>query len=486
MNDGLNVPRPTWRESTMAESVIRCSCPHCDGHVRLKDRQFIGKKIKCPQCQKPFLVEAPDEEDPEQVEHTRRTKANKTQADVENEPSHPRKEYDEEEERGRKNRSPRDEDEDKARPGRKIKRVDDEEEERPRKKKKKKKRSVLPWLLAGGGVTAVAALALVVVLLVNKGPGKAGDLLVDVDGPWAELGALAGTPNIITFQIAVPGISLHKSGQEAQDMEEAIADRIVGLLEPYVDPIGHPSFGHFYDAPRGGGRRMVIRHGRVNEEAQVIAKRVDFGTVRCVEGRTITLVVSTMEGLPHSDDVARALFRLKSPDPKRRPQGAESLRKLPPDHRRAEVAKWLEPLATDKNPFTRERAIDALGFWGTQETGAFLLKLLSEDKFATSVIIRSLGRRKERRASEPLAEFLGKFLVGRDAVQALKNIGPAAENAVLKRLSDPNREVRQQVCEILEVIGSKQSIPALEKMAASDGDLKGAAEKAIKAIGARS
>ncbi|MEX1229540.1 MAG: hypothetical protein WEB58_04830 [Planctomycetaceae bacterium] len=42
------------------------SCPECATKLRLKDRRAVGKRVKCPKCEVPFLVEIPaaGEEDP--------------------------------------------------------------------------------------------------------------------------------------------------------------------------------------------------------------------------------------------------------------------------------------------------------------------------------------------------------------------------------------------------------------------------------------
>ncbi|MDA0834802.1 MAG: hypothetical protein O2955_12840 [Planctomycetota bacterium] len=47
--------------------VITVSCPECETKLRLKDRRAVGKRIKCPKCEVPFLVEVPSnavEDDP--------------------------------------------------------------------------------------------------------------------------------------------------------------------------------------------------------------------------------------------------------------------------------------------------------------------------------------------------------------------------------------------------------------------------------------
>ena len=42
---------------------LAVSCPHCGAGLKLKNNNFVGKKVPCPKCQKPFLVEQPPEDE---------------------------------------------------------------------------------------------------------------------------------------------------------------------------------------------------------------------------------------------------------------------------------------------------------------------------------------------------------------------------------------------------------------------------------------
>ena len=39
------------------------SCPHCSATLKLKDNSFVGKRVPCPKCKKPFVVEEPPEDE---------------------------------------------------------------------------------------------------------------------------------------------------------------------------------------------------------------------------------------------------------------------------------------------------------------------------------------------------------------------------------------------------------------------------------------
>lgn len=42
---------------------LAVSCPHCGAGLKLKNNNFVGKKVPCPKCKQPFLVEEPPEDE---------------------------------------------------------------------------------------------------------------------------------------------------------------------------------------------------------------------------------------------------------------------------------------------------------------------------------------------------------------------------------------------------------------------------------------
>lgn len=42
---------------------LAISCPHCAATLKLKNNSFVGKKVPCPKCKKPFVVEQPPEDE---------------------------------------------------------------------------------------------------------------------------------------------------------------------------------------------------------------------------------------------------------------------------------------------------------------------------------------------------------------------------------------------------------------------------------------
>lgn len=187
---------------------------------------------------------------------------------------------------------------------------------------------------------------------------------------------------------------------------------------------------------------------------------------------------------PNGDAVTRALFRLKSTNPHNRMDAARQLKDMLPDERRGEVIKALEPLIDDEDFFTRQFAIEALGVWGNKDAVPILLKAM-KIKETRGEAMKALGRLKDERAVEPIAERLEDFFDNHHAAEALKLMGPMAEKAVLARLNHHDWHTRIAVCDILGTIGTKQSIPALEKAAAKDFSISIQAREAVKSIQAR-
>jgi hypothetical protein len=101
-------------------------------------------------------------------------------------------------------------------------------------------------------------------------------------------------------------------------------------------------------------------------------------------------------------------------------------------------------------------------------------------------LIGALCRLKDDRAIEPLAERLGDFFDRRDAGEALKVFGLAAEKAVLRQIHHSDPQVKATVCEILAAIGTAESLPVLEAVAAGrDRLVVPKAQEAIRVIKAR-
>jgi hypothetical protein len=201
----------------------------------------------------------------------------------------------------------------------------------PSKKKRSQEKSgaALPWILIASGAALVVVAAVVVIIVLNRGDdakkgtspiakkgdqenkppdpanpnaksdpvakanpiGKGGDPLVEFGGAWLEL-PMTGVPaeNLLTFRVVLAGDSFKLSRSAVGDVEHAIKDRLLEIAGKGVSA----SFTSD-DNPRGDARLITMRMGTIKEDANAFAKRINFGSVRSVSGRVITMVVQKAE-----------------------------------------------------------------------------------------------------------------------------------------------------------------------------------------------
>ena len=159
----------------------------------------------------------------------------------------------------------------------------------------------------------------------------------------------------------------------------------------------------------------------------------------------------------------------------------------PIDEERAAVTGALEPLLNDPDHFTRQAMIRALGVWGTRENIPALVKLFDhEDVFTRRAAIIALGNIKDERSAEAIAGRLEDALNRPAVSETLQKMGPMAQTAVARRIEDKDWAIRLTACQILKVIGTKQSIPALETaLKDSNNIVAGEAKSALQMVHAR-
>lgn len=428
---------------------IRTTCPNCQTPYTLADN-LAGKKVRCKNCEEVIAVRAgaPAREAEGRIQKGSSQPAT-SRVRSEEEPAQPR----------RRTR-------------------DDDREARPRKKGRSS-----ASLLIGLGV-GVFALVLVcggiITAVVWWGRSAAVNLtslVDDLSGPWPEpmAGPMGGPMGRFPGggMPAGESVTVHVAGVSDEFTREVVEDKLAALMDR----------GNLTStASAMAGDRMTMILTPVHDP-KAFAARIDFATVRSVDGRLVTIVAQKVDGPPtNADAVTKSLFRLKSSSSRRRAEGARKLIETLPDDRRAQVASALEPLLSDADQHTRTTAIEALGVWGTKDTVPILLKAMQE-KETRGAAIKALGRLKDPRAVEPLADRMEDFFERSEAIEALKKIGPPAEDAMIQRLGHTNGDVRQASCEVLKVIGTKKSLPVLEKVAAeNDFFLSPKAKEAIKAI----
>ncbi len=437
--------------------AIQTTCPNCQTVYRLADH-LAGRKVRCKNCGEAITVRpagANADADRYEVEsgsaasereriQARPQASQRSMAPGEDKPARPRR-----------RRQDYDEDEPPIRQG---------------------NRGLVIGLIAGGAALLLlfaGGILVAVLVIASRSASPVSSILGD-DDSWPP----AGPPNP-----PADSVILHISGIADESTREAVSDKLEALASNAQN--------HIFTSSSRGDRMTVFMMPVA--DVQTLAQKLDLGEVISVNGRTITIAARKVEGPPPgADAVARALYHLKSLNPNKRREAARTLKDTLPDQRRAEVVKALEPLVDDADHFSRHWAIEALGVWGNKDAVPILLKAM-KNKDTRGDAMKALGRIKDERAAEPIAERLEEFFDRHEAEEALKQMGPVAEKAVLAHLNHHDWQVRTTVCDILGVIGTKQSLPPLEKVVAAGKDPASGqnhlvamrAEQAIKAIKAR-
>jgi HEAT repeat protein len=191
-------------------------------------------------------------------------------------------------------------------------------------------------------------------------------------------------------------------------------------------------------------------------------------------------------GTKHSVLLAHAVVALQAADGTRRRGAAAWLSHEKPNSEPSpEVAHTLESLLADHEGATRVAALKALSVWATRESVPALIRVLDHDDAATRrAALEVLAKLKDARAAEAIAQRL--YGDRQQASSALQALGPSAEKDVVKYVGDKDVAVRVEACRILRVIGTKESVAALEGAARDKNrNVATAARNALKDIAAR-
>lgn len=238
--------------------------------------------------------------------------------------------------------------------------------------------------------------------------------------------------------------------------------------------------------------RLAVRDGGLAVEVTTLvsyelASEAEMAKIKADEAKRLEEAKKRSEELARPvgpNEVDSILKDLRSGDATKRSDAAMRLTHQPPKEPNRKMAAGLESLLKTDDLRVRDCAARALQHWATQESIPALLKLLGDKSpLVRGCAIQALGRLKATSAIDRLIRLWpDEFYV----TAALKQMGPAAEPAVLKQLSSDNDRMRSEACQVLEEIGTKKSIPALEK-AQNDSNflVKHSAKNALKAIARR-
>jgi hypothetical protein len=160
----------------------------------------------------------------------------------------------------------------------------------------------------------------------------------------------------------------------------------------------------------------------------------------------------------------------------------------PAEPRRGEVARALEPLATDRNVFLRQAGAQALAVWATSDNVPTLIALVNDQMpSCRAEAMKALGELKDKGGAQAVATRLTDAADRGRARQALEAMGPVAEKPVLALLANPDGQIRLEACGILKSIGTQESVAGLQNAVQLDKDprVRRAAQDALTALAGR-
>ncbi len=143
------------------------------------------------------------------------------------------------------------------------------------------------------------------------------------------------------------------------------------------------------------------------------------------------------------DELDKLLAALVSKSPSRAGAAALRLARVEPvEERRREVAEALEPLLS-QGGVAAVAAVEALGTWGGAEDVPKLIAMLDEGNMVVrQAAITALGKHPDQRGAEAVARHMSSLQTRRQAGQALRSMGAAAEAAVAPLLDHADWIVR--------------------------------------------
>ncbi len=159
------------------------------------------------------------------------------------------------------------------------------------------------------------------------------------------------------------------------------------------------------------------------------------------------------------------------------------LKEVEEDHLK-EVSETL--IATLKDSWNVPEHLDAMAIWKGPGTEKAIIGLIGEIRFHrhSKAIIDALGQMGTKESARAITLALGDRSYGDDAARALIEIGPNAEEFVVKFIDSREEGIRSHVYDILEEIGTEKSVSKLRSNANKEKDsfLKDRAKQVIERI----
>jgi HEAT repeat protein len=152
------------------------------------------------------------------------------------------------------------------------------------------------------------------------------------------------------------------------------------------------------------------------------------------------------------------------------------------------VIHAIGPFLAAASPDLRAAAVKALGAWANADDVPALIGPLDDGEPAVRrQALAALGRFPDARAVPPVARHLADPdpRAQSEAVRALRQMGSIAEREVARYLEAGDIRLRERACQVLQAIGTRDSILALNRAAAGRTTASRAAQAALRAIEAR-
>src|SRR5262245_12091257 len=170
----------------------------------------------------------------------------------------------------------------------------------------------------------------------------------------------------------------------------------------------------------------------------------------------------------------------------------------PNDQQRPRVTRKLVELlkkADNRDRSIRYLAITALGVWGSENEVPDLIKAIEDpDVWTRKEALKVIGRFKDKRSLPAVIRSFREHQTQKEAAQALREMGPMAEQDVLAIVKEPADLqilfLKQAAIEVLADIGTDKSVPGLRKVLATTdfheaSRLRKPAQDALDAIAGR-
>ncbi len=227
----------------------------------------------------------------------------------------------------------------------------------------------------------------------------------------------------------------------------------------------------------------IAKAQRKAKEAKAKAERIEQRAVKAEEARRKAEVKKAPE---FASDIDKYIHYIRNGEDRERKASVRAFEKMPVNEsRKAEVAELLGGQLKDSDVFVRMAAIKALKRWHTKENARGLADSMEDESFVVRhESIKILATYQSKDIAVVIAKNFKKDKMQRK--KALISMGAVAEEAAWELLEQAEWGVRADACDILKNVGSKRSVPYLQKATSDDsGIVKMRAERAIEEISKR-